>query len=38
MQTEPEAGTVVQKGSAVRIHITGEWYTGPKLPEHREAW
>lgn len=38
MFVEPEVGTVVDKGTSVKIGITGDWLTGPAVPEEATAW
>lgn len=38
MFVTPEVGTEVDKGTIVKIGITGDWLTGPALPEGKTAW
>lgn len=38
MFTNPEVGTELEKGQAVKIGITGNWLTGPALPHGQAAW
>lgn len=34
----PDVGTEVDKGTQVRIGITGNWLTAPTQPEQKSAW
>ena len=38
MFTAPEVGSEVPRGSKVKIGITGDWLTGPAVPEAKTAW
>lgn len=38
MFVTPEVGSEVPKGSSVKIGITGDWLTGPAVPEEKTAW
>jgi hypothetical protein len=38
MFVTPEVGTEVDKGTKIRIGITGTWLTGPAVPEQKTAW
>ena len=38
MFVTPEVGSEVDKGSSVRIGITGDWLTRPAVPETATAW
>lgn len=38
MFVTPDVGTELEKGAAVKIGITGDWLTGPAVPEAKTAW
>ena len=38
MFTTPDVGSDVPRGASVKIGITGNWLTGPALPEGEVAW
>jgi len=38
MFTTPEVGSDVPKVSTVKIGITGDWLTGPAVPDEKTAW
>ncbi len=38
MFATPEVGSEVNKGSKVKIGITGDWLTGPAVPSEKTAW
>jgi hypothetical protein len=38
MFVTPEVGAEVDKGTEVKIGITGDWLTGPAVPQDKTAW
>lgn len=38
MQCEPEQGSVVDKGTRVKLGVTGDWLCGPEPAPEKTAW